>query len=141
MPTVPEIYALPLRTTAIPVRCIISYANKGNVWIQGSLVQASDIRLKNRGEDLSGTLTKLAHLPVFHYTLEDDEQRPRIGVSAQDLQPLFPELVFQEENDYLSVDYVGLSAVAISAVRELHSRVATLDARLAKLEQLIIHNS
>ena len=120
----------------------ISYANKGNVWIQGSLVQGSDIRLKNRGEDLSGTLNKLAHLPVFHYTLkDDDEQRPRIGVSAQDLQPLFPELVFQEENGYLSVDYVGLSAVAISAVRELHSRVATLEARLAKLEQFITHNS
>ena len=41
-----------------------------------------------------------------------------MGVIAQELQKVFPELV-TEENDELSVNYNGLIAVLIEAVKEL----------------------
>ena len=102
----------------------------------------SDIRLKNRGADLSGTLDKLCCLPVFYYTRKGEaEARQEIGVSAQDLRAIYPELVTEKPDGTLAVDYANLSAIAISAARELHSRVATLEARLVKLEKLISNNS
>jgi hypothetical protein len=41
-----------------------------------------------------------------------------MGVIAQELRKVFPELV-AEENDELSVNYNGLIAVLIEAVKEL----------------------
>lgn len=121
---------------------LFQMATNGTFWYYNSLSKRSDIRLKNRGADLSGTLEKLSHLPVFYYTKKDDaEARREIGVSAQDLRAIYPELVTEKPDGTLAVDYANLSAVAISAVRELHSRVATLEARLAKLEKLISNNS
>lgn len=121
---------------------LFQMATNGTFWYYNSLSKMSDIRLKNRGADLSGTLGKLCHLPVFYYTRKDDaEARQEIGVSAQDLRAIYPELVTEKPDGTLAVDYANLSAIAISAARELHSRVATLEARLAKLEQFITHNS
>ena len=112
-----------------------SYTNKGNLWIQGSLVQGSDIRLKNRAENLEGVSDKLVNLSAFYYTLKSDNtNRRRIGVSAQELKPLFPELVFQEEDGYYSVDYSSLSAVLLNACNELNSKISSLEERLASLE-------
>ena len=117
-------------------------ASSGTFWYYNALSKMSDIRLKNRGADLSGTLEKLSHLPVFYYTKKDDaEARREIGVSAQDLRAIYPELVTEKPDGTLAVDYANLSAIAISAARELHSCVATLEARLAKLEKLISNNS
>ena len=121
---------------------LFQMASSGTFWYYNALSKMSDIRLKNRGADLSGTLEKLSHLPVFYYTKKDDaEARREIGVSAQDLRAIYPELVTEKPDGTLAVDYANLSAIAISAVRELHSRVATLEARLAKLEKLISNNS
>lgn len=121
---------------------LFQMATSGTFWYYNSLSKMSDIRLKNRGADLSGTLGKLCHLPVFYYTRKDDaEARQEIGVSAQDLRAIYPELVTEKPDGTLAVDYANLSAIAISAARELHSRIATLEARLAKLEQFITHNS
>ena len=121
---------------------LFQMATNGTFWYYNSLSKMSDIRLKNRGADLSDTLTKLCRLPVFYYTKKDDaEARREIGVSAQDLRAIYPELVTEKPDGTLAVDYANLSAVAISAARELHSRVATLEARLAKLEQWTIDNS
>ena len=121
---------------------LFQMASSGTFWYYNALTKMSDIRLKNRGADLSGTLEKLSHLPVFYYTKKDDaEARQEIGVSAQDLRAIYPELVTEKPDGTLAVDYANLSAIAISAARELHSRVAILEARLAKLEQFITHNS
>lgn len=121
---------------------LFQMASSGTFWYYNSLSKMSDIRLKNRGADLSDTLTKLCRLPVFYYTRKGEtDARQEIGVSAQDLRAIYPELVTEKPDGTLAVDYANLSAVAISAVRELHSRVATLEARLAKLEKLISNNS
>jgi len=56
-----------------------------------------------------------------------------IGVIAQDVQKVFPEVVqvwkrtAEDTNDYLSVDYGRLVAVLISAVNELAARLANLE--------------
>ena len=49
-----------------------------------------------------------------------------LGVIAQEVQAVYPELVHQRDHGYLSVDYVKLTAVLIQAVKELSAKVEEL---------------
>lgn len=114
---------------------LFQMATSGTFWYYNSLSKMSDIRLKNRGADLSGTLGKLCHLPVFYYTRKDDaEARQEIGVSAQNLRAIYPELVTEKPDGTLAVDYANLSAINTAALREAHSRIAKLEAENRELK-------
>jgi len=65
----------------------------------------------------------------------------QIGVIAQDIQSSFPELVRNDQDGDLQVNYTQLSTVAIQAVKELsdllkasNQRIDHLEAELAKLK-------
>ena len=46
-----------------------------------------------------------------------------IGVKAQEVQAMYPELVHERDNGYLAVDYIKLTAVLLQAVKELNAKV------------------
>jgi len=49
-----------------------------------------------------------------------------IGVKAQEVQAMYPELVHERDNGYLAVDYIKLTAVLLQAVKELNAKVDKL---------------
>lgn len=51
-----------------------------------------------------------------------------LGVIAQEVEAVFPELVREDELGYKRVNYLGLLAPLIEAVKELDARVAALEA-------------
>lgn len=53
---------------------------------------------------------------------------PRIGVVAQDVEKVFPELVTTGRDGYKRVDYVGLIGPLVEAVKELDRRLSVLEA-------------
>jgi hypothetical protein len=59
---------------------------------------------------------------------------PPIGVIAQDVEKVFPELVSTDRSGYKQVYYTGLIAPLIEAVKELDERVAALDRRVRAIE-------
>ena len=70
----------------------------------------------------------------------------QIGFSAQEIQQQFPELVSKDENDYLSVSYANMTAVAIQAIKEqqelikkLTTENAEIKNRLEQLEKYILN--
>lgn len=50
-----------------------------------------------------------------------------MGVIAQEVEAVFPELVGVSEQGYRTVNYAGLVAVLIEAVKELDARVQALE--------------
>ena len=65
-----------------------------------------------------------------------NESRRRVGVIAQELEAVFPELVFTSGGEgYKTVAYYQLTAVLIEAVKELNAENDELRARLEALEQ------
>ncbi|MFO7703051.1 MAG: hypothetical protein R6V37_08720 [Psychroflexus maritimus] len=53
------------------------------------------------------------------------------GVIAQELKEIFPEFVHQdEENEYMGVNYAGLSVVAIKALQEQQTEIEELKAKI-----------
>lgn len=58
------------------------------------------------------------------------------GVIAQEVAAVFPGLVPQGDDGYKRVDYTGLIAVLIEAVKELRQEKDALAARVSALEQM-----
>ena len=63
------------------------------------------------------------------------KRNPGIGVVAQDVEAVFPELVHTGPDGFKRVDYKGLIGPLIEAVKELDDRVRELEARLEELER------
>ena len=97
---------------------------------------SSDERLKENIVDLEGALDKVKAMRgvTFDWKELSEEERKTIhsheghdlGVIAQEVQAVYPELVHQRDHGYLSVDYVKLTAVLIQAVKELSAKVDEL---------------
>lgn len=109
--------------------------NNGNLWIGGTLTQASDGRLKTNIMPLDGALERVARLRGVRYTMKEGDRAPHIGVVAQELEQEYPELVATDAAGMKSVAYANLSAVLIEAVKALKAESAALKARLAAVEQ------
>ena len=58
------------------------------------------------------------------------KQQPAIGVIAQDVERVFPELVVTDAQGRKRVNYVGLIAPLIEAVKELDTRLQAVERRL-----------
>jgi hypothetical protein len=111
--------------------------------VNGVVNTSSDARLKTDIMSLGGTLTKLLLIDGKSYTTKKDG-RQTIGVLAQDIQEVFPELVTTDDNDMLAVNYQGLVPVLINALKEQDAKVKEQEAklqaqeeRLARLEAMI----
>jgi hypothetical protein len=102
----------------------------GKLFINSNPYTGSDARLKDDIAGLSGALDRLAGVRGVSYLLRDDvEGGRRLGVLAQDVAAVFPELVrVSDASGYQAVDYQGMTAVLIEAVKELAAEVARLAA-------------
>ena len=105
----------------------------GTTTIAGDLSINSDARLKANIVSLGSTLAKLLQIDGKSYTMKKDEsEKQKIGLLAQDIEKVFPELV-SESNGVKSVNYQGLVPVLINALKEQQSEIDELKTMLKKL--------
>ena len=64
---------------------------------------------------------------------DDVKATPAMGVIAQDVEAVFPELVQEDARGFKTVHYPGLIAPLIEAVKELDERLRLVEERLAEL--------
>lgn len=97
--------------------------------------QSSDNRLKDFGDTIPVDLEKLRTLKKNYFTWKDNKDKDRqIGVSAQEIQEIYPELVSANEDGILSVAYDKLSVVALAAIDKLYEENKALEDRIKALE-------
>ena len=120
-------------------RNMVLYDNGGAVWASNSGV--SDIRLKEQIKPLEDVIPSLMKLHAIRFRYKkslDEDQKPQIGVIAQEVEKYFPEFVYHARNDRLLVNYDKLTAVLLKGMQELkflsdmdHARV---EDELAKIK-------
>lgn len=96
--------------------------------------QYSDARLKSNSRKVQNALERIENIDVRTYTqkgMEDDGQQ--LGVIAQSVEMKNPELIARDSDDILKVNYSGLSALAIQAIKELNKKVHLLECKLKTL--------
>jgi hypothetical protein len=108
--------------------------------VSGNVVISSDARLKANIISLGSTLAKLLQIDGKKYTMKKDEnKKQKIGVLAQDIEKVFPELV-SESNGVKSVNYQGLVPVLINALKEQDSKMNEQEVRIERLEKLLLNS-
>ncbi len=86
-----------------------------------SYLHSSDRRLKKDIEPLDkDTLKKIMMIKSMSYDyISKPEDYKRMGFIAQDLQKIYPGVVYKGDDGYLSVDYIALMAPTIKALQQL----------------------
>ena len=107
----------------------------GNGWMQGTLTQASDARLKKDILPLQNPLQKIIQLNGYTYQWKDEQldKTVQTGVLAQEVQKLFPQLVTEDNKGILSVNYSGLIPVLIESIKEQQQQIDELKKLVEKL--------
>jgi hypothetical protein len=100
--------------------------------VSGDVVVSSDARLKANIVSLGSTLSKLLLIDGKSYTMKKDGKQ-KIGVLAQEIQEVFPELVTKDDNEMLAVNYQGLVPVLINALKEQDEKISRLENLVEKL--------
>jgi hypothetical protein len=111
--------------------------------IRGTNVSPSDARLKTKIAPLTNALEKLEQIRgvAFEWnetsaSLGHTPGQKDIGVIAQEVEAIFPEVVSTSSTDgYKAVDYSRLTAVLIEAVKELKAENEGLKQRIELLER------
>lgn len=98
--------------------------------IGNSTTISSDIKLKNNIKVIEDAIEKLSTLEGVTFNWNKDN-KPSIGVIAQQVQKTFPELVTEvnnlnDEDTHLTVNYSGLIGVLIESIKELKKEIQEL---------------
>ena len=96
-----------------------------------AVTQTSDERLKKNIAPIQNGLDKVLKLQgvEFQYTADKDNRR-EVGLIAQQVEEVVPEVVKEGDDGMKTVNYGALVGVLIEAVKELTQEVETLKAKL-----------
>jgi hypothetical protein len=105
----------------------------------GAYSALSDRRVKDNFKELHFNWQDFMQLkPLTYYYKTDKNKQSNIGLVAQDVQPIYPELVsYNTEADLYQLNYSGFGVVAIKAIQELKSEVNRLSEENRKLKGLL----
>lgn len=111
-----------------------------------SFITISDIRLKKDTKSLTDLDGLLELSPVSYRLKESDtsvalkesaaspsvpDDRLRYGFIAQEVKEIFPNLVVEDEEGWLGIDYTGFIPLLVEAYKEMKQEVSDLRAQLA----------
>lgn len=100
----------------------------GNITAAGNVTAYSDGRLKEDVETIDNALDLIGKMRGVTYTRKDTGSKG-VGVIAQEMQGVIPQVVEESAEGTLSVAYGNLVGVLIEAVKELTARVAELEGK------------
>lgn len=100
-------------------------------------IQGVKYKLKHPSErdDFYLTISDTANIELLKSNIDSPEfTKDRIGLIAQDIQKIFPELVEADGNGYLGLDYMGLIPVLVEAIKELQAEIEILQNEITLLK-------
>ena len=113
----------------------------GQVRSSAGVCTTSDVRWKKDILPIKDALNKIRSLEGVEFdwrTVEfPNNNLPKgrqIGLIAQEVEKVLPEIVLTDEKGYKSIEYQNLSAVLVEAIKEQQTQITKLSAANKKLE-------
>jgi hypothetical protein len=114
----------------------------GSGTYSGTWTQASDRRLKKNIQSLNEQSDKVLKLNPVKYEMRKDEypdknlaEGEQIGLIAQEVEELFPQLVKTDSDGFKSIDYSKVSVLLLDVVKEQNEKLEKQNKLLKKLIQ------
>ena len=107
----------------------IDMSAAGAATFNNDITAFSDRRLKTDIEPITNALPKVMQMQGVYYKRNDvEDAREQVGVIAQDMEAIVPEVVLTADDDMQtkSVDYGKLCAVLIESIKELKAEIDEL---------------
>ena len=101
----------------------------GNVYVAGYVTSLSDIRYKTNITDINNPLDKIQQLKGVYYNMIDDEKRS-IGLIAQEVETIIPEVVYTNKDNTKSIAYANMVGLIVESIKELTERIKKLEEKL-----------
>ena len=104
----------------------------GEVNAAKGFFQTSDINKKNIiGDlDLDKAYDLIDKCQTILYTLKDDDSdKEQIGLIAQEVKEFFPELITEDNDGALSLDYSRLTVVILKVLKDIINRIKILESK------------
>ena len=106
----------------------------GNMTVAGDVTAYSDVRVKENIETIDKALDKVLSLRGVTYNRIDSEDKSeKIGVIAQEVQNILPQVVHEQADGMLGVSYGNITAVLIEAIKEQQTQIEELKQLVNKL--------
>jgi hypothetical protein len=102
----------------------------------GAYVQSSDRRLKRDIVYMEPVLDKVVQLkPATYQYIDNAASATRsTGFVAQDVEPLFPDLVRETDEGYKGLVYDGFAVISIKAIQELNEKINEMQREIDQLK-------
>lgn len=107
---------------------IATITDAGNFTATGNVTAFSDARVKTNIKLIPNALDKVNSIRGVSFDRTDIDSH-QIGVIAQEIKEVLPEVVLADANGNLSVAYGNIVAVLIEAIKELSDKVKVLENR------------
>ena len=108
--------------------------NKGIIYGCNDIIafSSSDKNLKENLNQICDTQNIINGIKGYTFDWNDKTEREGsdVGVIAQDVQKVFPNIVKEREDGYLAVDYIKLIPVLIEEVKRLNSEITELKEKI-----------
>ena len=96
----------------------------GTLTMKGDVIAFSDARVKENIQTLDGALEKTLKLRGVSYNRIDiDDKSTKIGVIAQEILEVVPEVVSQDANGTYGVSYGNIVGLLIEAIKEQQQQI------------------
>ena len=116
------------------------YGGTQKAWINsstGAYTATSDVRVKENVADYGNGLAAVSALrPVTYNFIEDESKENQIGLLAQEVLSVVPEVVGKPVNEdgFYGLNYAGLTPVLVKAIQELKAELDATKAEVAALK-------
>lgn len=122
-------------TTTPDERLVVYNGSTTGKYTTGGWTHSSDVRLKHDIAPLENSLDKILKLQGVEYKFNSDpKQETQVGFIAQQVEPIFPEVVQTDKNGFKSMIYSNLVAPLVEAVKTLHIRVVGAEREIASMK-------
>ena len=99
----------------------------GDIRATGDVIAFSDARVKDNVETITNALAKVTSLRGVSYIRNDSEDKSRkVGVIAQEVKEILPEVVQQDSEGKYSVAYGNMVSIFIEAIKEQQNQINDL---------------
>jgi hypothetical protein len=107
----------------------------GTIRATSDVIAFSDRRVKENIVTVDNALNKVAKLRGVNYTRKDiDDKSTKVGVIAQEVLDVLPEVVEKDDEGMYSVAYGNMAGVFIEAIKELKAEVDSLKQEIKQLK-------
>lgn len=104
------------------------------VYSTNGTINTSDSTLKTNIELLQYGLAEVLSFRPVSYNWKEGGDENKIGLLAQEVREVVPEVVYGETEGELGINYAEMVPVLIKAIQELNAEVAELSAKIEELD-------